>query len=324
MVQSLKGTHFYHGGLFELASTYYRHGFINIARTILESLLPFGDKTLTGVYNLCLKHPDVNITKNLSPPEPDHPWHEALCRGEIKTPRELSKLHCSYRRTLIPIYWSKEEILHQDPRISLFHDVISEREIDMVLKSSVNQLTRRYSKESTSDKEEDVLATSWLSELKTKAVVPLTRRIQVVTGLSTYVSRSYSDSENYEISNFGVGGMQKPHVDFLNISLGEYQKGEERSIRMSGDRVATWMFYLSDVESGGATVFPEIKVRVPVTKGAALFWYNIKRNSEKDQRTLNADCPVAKGSKFVCKKWILEAGQVFKRKCGLSPDSKDT
>lgn len=30
-----------------------------------------------------------------------------------------------------------------------------------------------------------------------------------------------------------------------NISLGEYQKNVERSVRMSGDRVATWMFYVS-------------------------------------------------------------------------------
>ncbi|XP_062583608.1 prolyl 4-hydroxylase subunit alpha-1-like [Saccostrea cucullata] len=324
MVHSLKGTRLYHGGLFELASAYYRHGFINIAKTILESLLPLGDQTLTAAYDYCLKHPDVNVTKTLTAPESDKPSYEALCRGEIKSPKELSKLNCNHRRTLIPIYWSKEEIFHHDPRISLFHDVISDREIDMVLKSSVFQLTRRYSKDSTIDENEDVLATSWLSELKTKAVVPLTRRIQLITGLSTHVSRSYSDSENYEINNFGVGGMQKPHVDFLNISLGEYQKKEERSIRMSGDRVATWVFYLSDVERGGATVFPEIRVRVPVIKGAALFWYNIKRNNDKDQRSLNAECPVAKGSKFVCKKWILEAGQLFRRKCGLSPVSIDT
>nr|XP_022294072.1 prolyl 4-hydroxylase subunit alpha-1-like isoform X2 [Crassostrea virginica] len=172
-------------------------------------------------------------------------------------------------------------------------------------------------------KEEDVLTTSWLTELQTKSLLPLTRRIETITGLSTTVSKLYSDSENYEINNFGVGGMLKPHYDYLNISLGEYVRNVERSVRLSGDRVATWMFYLSSVEAGGATIFPEAKVRVQPVKGSALFWYNIKKNSEKDTRSLNADCPVLIGSKFVCRKWILEAGQAFRRKCGLSPFSTD-
>ncbi|XP_048770312.1 prolyl 4-hydroxylase subunit alpha-1-like [Ostrea edulis] len=323
LAESVKGTQFYYGVVYDLASAYYRHGFIYIAKTILESLLPLGDKRVNESYNQCLQHPEVNVTQELSPPSSEHPVYDALCRGEIKTPRESSKLRCKYRKTRIPIYWSKEEEFHLDPRISLYHDVISDREIEMVLRSTADLVTRTDLSESGKGKDEDVLASSWLSELKTNFVIPLTRRIEIITGLSTYVSKSYSDSENYEITNFGVGGMRKPHVDFLNISLGEYQRNIERSIRMSGDRVATWMFYLSDVEKGGSTVFPEVKTRVPVVKGAALFWYNMKRNNDKDQRSLNAECPVLHGSKFVCKKWILEAGQAFRRKCGLSPDSLD-
>ena len=32
-----------------------------------------------------------------------------------------------------------------------------------------------------------------------------------------------------------------------NISLGEYVQNVERSVRLSGDRVATWMFYVSTI-----------------------------------------------------------------------------
>ena len=33
-----------------------------------------------------------------------------------------------------------------------------------------------------------------------------------------------------------------------NISLGEYVRNVERSVRLSGDRVATWMFYVSTIK----------------------------------------------------------------------------
>ena len=32
-----------------------------------------------------------------------------------------------------------------------------------------------------------------------------------------------------------------------------------------GDRVATWMFYLSEVEEGGRTVFPLLSLSVPAS-----------------------------------------------------------
>lgn len=57
-----------------------------------------------------------------------------------QTPKQLSKLRCRYRRTQIPIYWSKEEILHYDPWIALYHDVISDREIKIVLNNSITQV----------------------------------------------------------------------------------------------------------------------------------------------------------------------------------------
>ena len=41
-------------------------------------------------------------------------------------------LFCRYRPTTIPYLFFKEEVLSKEPRIMLFHNVISDAEIDFV------------------------------------------------------------------------------------------------------------------------------------------------------------------------------------------------
>lgn len=55
---------------------------------------------------------------------------------------------------------------------------------------------------------------------------------------------------------------------------------------------------LSDVAAGGKTVFPEAGVAVPPVKGAAVFWFNIKKNGYFNKRTLHGGCPVLLGQKW--------------------------
>ena len=55
---------------------------------------------------------------------------------------------------------------------------------------------------------------------------------------------------------------------------------------------------MSDVEAGGATVSVDLGVRVAPVRGAGLFWYNLRRSSACDFRTLHAACPVLLGEKW--------------------------
>ena len=42
-----------------------------------------------------------------------------------------------------------------------------------------------------------------------------------------------------------------------------------------GERLLTFMVYLSTVRAGGATVFPALGLVVPPQEGTALFWHTI-------------------------------------------------
>lgn len=46
--------------------------------------LYLGNKAMTQTYNELLKHPLVNVSKELTSPEPVHPVHDELCQREIK------------------------------------------------------------------------------------------------------------------------------------------------------------------------------------------------------------------------------------------------
>ena len=72
---------------------------------------------------------------------------------------------------------------------------------------------------------------------------------------------------------------------------------------------------MSEVESGGATVFPYLKLRISPRKGAAVFWYNLKRSGDVDYKTKHGGCPVLLGSKWVANKWIHTIKQEFRRSC---------
>jgi len=52
------------------------------------------------------------------------------------------------------------------------------------------------------------------------------------------------------------------------------------------------------MESGGATVFTEVKTRVRPVKGSAAFWYNLLPNGNGNPRTKHAGCPVLSESKW--------------------------
>jgi hypothetical protein len=61
--------------------------------------------------------------------------YEALCRGEQQTPRITRNMKCRYNQGGNPylrISPVKEELIFEKPKILIYHDIISDKEIEIV------------------------------------------------------------------------------------------------------------------------------------------------------------------------------------------------
>uniref|UniRef100_A0A7N6B4T3 procollagen-proline 4-dioxygenase n=1 Tax=Anabas testudineus TaxID=64144 RepID=A0A7N6B4T3_ANATE len=234
---------------------------------------------------------------------PERKTYEKLCRGVgiRMTPRRQSRLFCRYydnnhhpRYVIGPV---KEEDEWDRPRIVRYHDIVTEKEMERVKELAKPRVSPHIS---------SVSKDAWLGAFEHPVVDTINQRIEDVTGLDV------TTAEDLQVANYGVGGQYEPHFDF-----GRKDEPDAFEELGTGNRIATWLLYMSDVQAGGATVFTDVGAAVQPKKGTAVFWYNLHPSGEGDYRTRHAACPVLVGNKWVSNKWIHERGQEFRRRCGL-------
>ncbi len=127
-----------------------------------------------------------------------------------------------------------------------------------------------------------------------------------------------SHGEAFNLLRYRPGARYEAHYDAFSPSDGY---GPQRS-----NRVATVLFYLTDVAEGGETVFPlagaagaarlaakaAIDYRacegltVSPRKGDALLFYSAHPNGSADLQALHGGCPVVKGEKWVATLWLRD------------------
>ena len=72
-------------------------------------------------------------------------------------------------------------------------------------------------------------------------------------------------------------------INYPLILGGHVEQSSEHS-DFGGLRVTTFMIYMSHVEAGGHTVFPQAGVSVQPVEGKALFWFNVGSQGTYDSR----------------------------------------
>ncbi len=110
------------------------------------------------------------------------------------------------------------------------------------------------------------------------------------------------NGEGLQVLRYDKGNEYRPHFDWFDPAL----PGPRKHMERGGQRVATMIMYLSDVEQGGATSFPNVGLQIQPKKGCAVFFANTDRYGTPDQQTLHAGEPVETGTKVIATKWLRQ------------------
>ncbi|XP_061782616.1 prolyl 4-hydroxylase subunit alpha-1-like isoform X2 [Nerophis lumbriciformis] len=232
-------------------------------------------------------------------PHLDHDkTYEKLCRGKSTemTSRRQSRLFCRYhdsrrhpRYVIGPV---KEEDEWDRPRVVRYHDIATDEEMSKFKELAKPRLTRSKVVDSQAGHSYEagyrISENAWLGQHEHPVVNMMVQRIGDITGLDVSTAEQLQEDESDSFAELGTG-----------------------------NRIATWLLYMSDVQAGGATVFTDAGAAVWPKKGTAVFWYNLHPSGDGDYRTKHAACPVLVGSKWVANLWLHERGQEFRRPCPL-------
>uniref|UniRef100_W8BV86 procollagen-proline 4-dioxygenase n=2 Tax=Ceratitis capitata TaxID=7213 RepID=W8BV86_CERCA len=244
----------------------------------------------------------------------DYKRYEQVCRGELQlTPTEERPLRCRYDSNNVPhrlLQPYKVEELHLDPRVVQIHDVISTHDMEAVKRLAQTRMSRSQVRNlngsAASTANYRISKSAWFAYEESEHMQTMNRHMGDISGLNM------ASAEHLQVANYGIGGHYEPHFDFFTDNC-TFKASE-------GNRLATGIFYLSDVAEGGGTAFPYLRLLVKPQRGSVLFWHNLHRSEEPDYRTRHAACPVLKGSKWIGNIWVRVRNQDRERPCGLLPD----
>jgi prolyl 4-hydroxylase len=184
----------------------------------------------------------------------------------------------------------KPFILHLD-------NVLSEQECDELIELSRERLQPSLVVDSmTGEKRSAAGRTS-------KGMYYQIRENQLVEKIENRIAELTSfpidHGEGLQVLNYEIGEEYKLHFDFFPNHMVNPNEG--------GQRVATLLIYLNEVDEGGETVFPKIGLSIVPKKGSAVYFHYGNDKGQLDRLSVHSSIPVRQGEKWVATKWIRES-----------------
>ncbi|KAK4795561.1 hypothetical protein SAY86_027887 [Trapa natans] len=204
------------------------------------------------------------------------------------------------------------QVLSWEPRAFLYHNFLSKEECEYLISLAKPRLAKStVVNDKTGGSLDSQVRTSngmFLSRGQDKIVRAIEKRIADFTFVPV------ENGEGLQILHYEFGQKYEPHFDYFSDPF---------NTKNGGQRMATMLMYLSDVEEGGETVFPNANANFssvpwwdelsecgkkglsvkPKMGNAVLFW-STKPDGTVDPASLHGSCPVIKGDKWSAPKWM--------------------
>nr|XP_048331393.1 probable prolyl 4-hydroxylase 3 [Ziziphus jujuba var. spinosa] len=205
------------------------------------------------------------------------------------------------------------EILSWEPRAFIYHNFwLSKEECEYLIGLAKPHMAKSTVVDSATGRSKDsrVRTSSgmFLKRGRDKIIRDIEKRIADFTFIPV------EHGEGLQVLHYEVGQKYDAHFDYFL---------DEFNTKNGGQRIATLLMYLSDVEEGGETVFPSAKgnissvpwwdelsecgkkgLAVKPKMGNALLFWSMRPDATLDPSSLHGGCPVIKGNKWSSTKWM--------------------
>ncbi|KAI3420682.1 Fe2OG dioxygenase domain-containing protein [Psidium guajava] len=204
------------------------------------------------------------------------------------------------------------EVISWEPRAFVYHNFLSKEECEYLIELATPHMQKSTVVDSETGKSKDsrvrTSSGTFLARGRDKTIRDIEKRIADFTFIPV------EHGEGLQILHYEVGQKYEPHFDYF---LDEY------NTKNGGQRIATLLMYLSDVEEGGETVFPAAKENISAVPwwnelsecgkeglsvkpkmGDALLFWSMRPDATLDESSLHGGCPVIKGNKWSSTKWM--------------------
>ncbi|XP_058130334.1 prolyl 4-hydroxylase subunit alpha-1-like [Anopheles ziemanni] len=230
-----------------------------------------------------------------------------LCRGTYeRSVAYTSLLVCWHdvRNAYGELAPTRVELLNYEPFVVLLHDVLHEGEIARLQKLGESIIkVSGLTNDSWVPVFYDNHQTFTLHDRDDTVVSTITQRVEQVTGLSC------ETAEDLKVIYDEIGSYKTLDMDVIQTPE------DKRRFAYSGNRLATVLFFLTDEQDGGYTIFPKLRLTIRPKKGAAAMWYNLKETGEPHELMKYSNCPLMGGSKWTAKKILHTRGNEFRDPC---------
>ncbi|KAK4804882.1 hypothetical protein SAY86_004699 [Trapa natans] len=204
------------------------------------------------------------------------------------------------------------EVLSWEPRAFIYHNFLSKEECEYLIHLAKPRMVKSTVVDSKTGKSMD-------SRVRTSSGMFLRRgQDKVIKGIEKRIADftfiPVEHGEGLQVLHYEEGQKYDAHFDYFL---------DEFNTKNGGQRIATLLMYLSDVEEGGETVFPAASgnfsskpgwdelsecakqgLAVKPKMGDALLFWSMRPDATLDPSSLHGGCPVIKGNKWSSTKWM--------------------
>jgi len=185
------------------------------------------------------------------------------------------------------------------------HNVLTEKECQLIINYGKPLLERCKVVDNDSKKQTEIdhRRTSSQTALITSELPSDLRKlvVKIKTILSEICGYPIENQETVTLLNYKIGQEYQPHWDYFDPET-TYFKNEQK---YGGQRKISFLIYLNEVEEGGETTYPHLKVDIKPEVGKLLMHHN-HHSGHCLKSSLHGSKPVIKGEKWALVCWVRE------------------